>query len=110
MNILKVYAECGLAQGSAVSGDVDVVPEPRVSLVSSALEELSCAEIDSGAFSALLSQGMFLNSLALENLPLLFSHLHVSRLMSLICPSLIGRSIFLALPTGRGGEPGWRCS
>ena len=96
VNMLKAYVERGLAQGSAVS---DVAPEPRVSLVSSAQEELSGAEMDSGAFSAALTQGKFLNSLALENLPLLLSHLDFSQQADVINLVQSYRSLFADIPT-----------
>lgn len=102
VNMLKAYVERApvVPKESAVSGHGDVTtPEPRVSLAADVQEELSSAEMDSDSFSAALTQGKFSNSLALENLPLLLSHLDFSQQTDVINLIQSHRSLFADIPT-----------
>lgn len=73
--------------------------EPHVSVASGGREELSGAEPEHDVFSTALTQGKFSNSAALENLPLLFSHLDFSQQTDVISSIQSYRSLFGDLPS-----------
>lgn len=102
INMLKAYVERAPSRSFShpVSDPVDVdTPEPRVSLSTDVQEELSSAEMEGNVFSAALTQGKFSNSVALENLPLLLSHLDSSQQSDVINLIQSYRSLFADIPT-----------
>uniref|UniRef100_H3BXP7 Gypsy retrotransposon integrase-like protein 1 n=1 Tax=Tetraodon nigroviridis TaxID=99883 RepID=H3BXP7_TETNG len=93
VNMLKPYVE---REARPVCSPA---PSQRVSLAAHVKEELSSAELDNKSFSAALTQGKFLNSEALKNLPLLWSHLDNSQQADVLSLIQSHRSLFADIPS-----------